>query len=1110
MTRTLVGSAGLLIVLVLSTQISLGVELEEELHQVQLKIDQLDKVEQTPSAKQLKDVYQQTLAMLQAHQSDVEKARGYELDLKKQGALRTDLKQALLGQTERQAAPAVEGKSLHELERMQETASTEEIALQNQLNETQNRLAQLQARLLPAQIELSEAKSTLERSSSESKSAATPLESGLALALDQKRRHEREARIAHVHALELELISIPNQIELAGLKKDLLNQQLKNIAQYRQTLGAVVQRVRQQESETIAGESRQLLDQTQENPAMEWLANENVRLGDALKDYASKGQQISEQRAALEQQNKRIEQRYALLKQELELGGEVSELGELMRQTYQQLRSLGQENVAETINRIQKGQLQSLFYEREKAETLDREEFLQALDDRFNAARIARTESAARAHLNSLLELRLNLLNKLLDNNQAFLKELSLLLNTQNQLNDRIRQFNTLLTENLLWTASDPPIGVGWFADLRDSWAWMVDGPHWRRLGESLYTRVWLLAISFGLYFAALLCLHAYFFPRFALWQAKANAEKGNARRDSFMNTLKMLSGELLRQLPTPLLLIVSGRILMRANEDIGLLLMVGYGLRLSGRLGLVLGLLRQLARPGGFLEGQLRWSEIARASLYGTLRSRWLLILLFVCVLVTESQPDESLRGGLGRLAFLLFCIALALQGLNLRRGWRESTSRSQQASSGLIGMVPSAALAFAVIEFGLAVMELFGFHLGAVVLQKQVLLSLGWFVVIVLLYQMLERWLLLEQRRIAYAHAKAAQAERRANIEEGNSDDADLQSKRMEFAGIQSVSRQSQALLKLFAASCSIVALWWTWSDLIPALRLLDQVVLWHSGAASGAVGGIEVVTLKTLLIAVAGLVLVIAAARNLPGLLQLLVLERLTLEPGSNFALTTLFKYLIQVGGLIIIANYLGLRWAELQWLVAALGVGLGFGLQEIFANFISGLIVLFEKPVRIGDIITLSNGITGTVEDIKTRATTLKDWDNKGIVIPNKTLITEQVTNWSLSDPTLRLIIPVGIAYGSDTDLAQRLLLQVAHEHPLVLEKPEAVALFAAFGESSLNFELRCFIDGPQHRPRVTHELNMRIDKLFRERGIGIAFRQLDVHLKEMPAGTPEQS
>jgi potassium efflux system protein len=206
-------------------------------------------------------------------------------------------------------------------------------------------------------------------------------------------------------------------------------------------------------------------------------------------------------------------------------------------------------------------------------------------------------------------------------------------------------------------------------------------------------------------------------------------------------------------------------------------------------------------------------------------------------------------------------------------------------------------------------------------------------------------------------------------------------------------------------------------------------------------------------------------------------------------------------------MITFQMLGMEWSKIQWLVAALSVGLGFGLQEIVANFVSGLILLFERPIRIGDLVTLNN-VTGTVSKINIRATTLIDPDHKEVVVPNKTFITQQLINWTLSDQITRIQIPVGIAYGSDCDKAESLLLEVARNHPSVLRDPEPVALFLGFGASSLDFELRVYVGQLSDRLNLTHDLNMEINRRFAEEEINIAFPQLDVHLHRASKGISE--
>jgi potassium efflux system protein len=222
---------------------------------------------------------------------------------------------------------------------------------------------------------------------------------------------------------------------------------------------------------------------------------------------------------------------------------------------------------------------------------------------------------------------------------------------------------------------------------------------------------------------------------------------------------------------------------------------------------------------------------------------------------------------------------------------------------------------------------------------------------------------------------------------------------------------------------------------------------------------------------------------------------------MDAGARHAFTTLCRYAIVGLGVILTFNTIGIRWSSLQWLIAALGVGLGFGLQEIVANFVSGLIVLFERPYRVGDFVTVGQ-INGTVTRIRIRATTVRDLDRRELIVPNKNFITGELINWSLSDKILRIIIHVGVAYGSDTALAEKLLHKVAQENPEVLDEPEPSALFLGFGDNSLNFELRVFIDDPIKRFKVSHQLHRAIDDEFRQARIVIAFPQRDVHLDQI--------
>ncbi|MEE4108938.1 MAG: mechanosensitive ion channel domain-containing protein, partial [Halieaceae bacterium] len=214
------------------------------------------------------------------------------------------------------------------------------------------------------------------------------------------------------------------------------------------------------------------------------------------------------------------------------------------------------------------------------------------------------------------------------------------------------------------------------------------------------------------------------------------------------------------------------------------------------------------------------------------------------------------------------------------------------------------------------------------------------------------------------------------------------------------------------------------------------------------------------------------------------------------GSRYAAGMLVQYLVIGIGFSSALMMLGFQWAKVQWLVAALGVGIGFGLQEIVANFISGLIVLFERPIRVGDIIN-AGGEDGKVVNINPRATVIETFEGKEVLIPNKALITNNVTNWSLTSTQLRIVVPVGIAYGSDVEDAIRRLIRIAHENPRVLEDPAPFVSFEDFGDNALLLWLRGY--AMENYLDVKTELRREIYRDFNEAGIGIAFPQRDVHL-----------
>jgi len=194
-------------------------------------------------------------------------------------------------------------------------------------------------------------------------------------------------------------------------------------------------------------------------------------------------------------------------------------------------------------------------------------------------------------------------------------------------------------------------------------------------------------------------------------------------------------------------------------------------------------------------------------------------------------------------------------------------------------------------------------------------------------------------------------------------------------------------------------------------------------------------------------------------------------------------------------------LGFNMTNLTILGGAVGVGIGFGLQAIFNNFAAGLILLLERPIKVGDTIRIGTEL-GEVKELGLRATVIETFDNAEIVVPNAELVTTQVTNWTLRKRQVRVKLPVGVAYGSKVDKVLNILEECASSNPLVLSSPKPNAVFLAFGANSLDFELRCFVPDIDNRIIVQSELNSAIVEAFADEGIEIPFPQSDIHLRSI--------
>jgi small-conductance mechanosensitive channel len=255
----------------------------------------------------------------------------------------------------------------------------------------------------------------------------------------------------------------------------------------------------------------------------------------------------------------------------------------------------------------------------------------------------------------------------------------------------------------------------------------------------------------------------------------------------------------------------------------------------------------------------------------------------------------------------------------------------------------------------------------------------------------------------------------------------------------------------------------------------------------------------TIMSILLGIAVLLVFVLISRGLRRLLKVELFAKHRLDPGIQLVILKLTHYLLVGLGIIIAVQSIGLNLTSLAVVFGLLSVGIGFGLQNVAANFISGLIILFERPIEIGDRITVGD-VWGDVVNINLRATLILTIDNVAIIVPNSEFISSRVTNWSYRDPKVRVHIPVGVAYGSNVQLVTDSLLEVARNNAEVMKDPAPEVWFTQFGNSSLNFELLVWTLDPKRRPEVISDLNKSIDAIFRKNKIEIPFPQRDLHIR----------
>lgn len=1048
--------------------------------QVQRQLDELAKLE-TPTAQQQNDqkFLNDTLATLDAIDKAKAKAKSSAQDAR---SMQSDLRDVMAdidglskSKDKDQLRKAYEDFSVNRLDQLQAETLGDLQSLQEQLGTINSKLTNLQT--LPER-----AQTSMSKDYQRSQEIRARLSSGDNVSNAEKMSLEAEQALIDLRLAQLQrdLDSRSGTQELTQKQRDLLSTKLAAAQAKLDVLQELVsakrlgatEKTAEQTGELVANENSPLLQREQE--ANHQLSQQLISATSHLNMLMQKNLQAKSWLDRGTQMERNLNEQVQMLKGNLLLS-------RILYQLYQQLESAPTQLVKNLEEQIADLHLAQFELTQQRDQLYQKDQFIESLVSQSTDP----VSDEDKRDLSDLIDTRVDLLDQLNRQIDAQLTNAISLQLTQQQIQRVYDSIEFTLQQHIFWVSSNKQVDIKWFLSwpsqaFRQSSDWVLR-PDWKGWGEML------LPIS-------LLALPMLLIGGLVRWKRpllqhkleKIQKDLGRFRQDSQWHTPKALLFSLIARLPGSLFIGAAGLLLTYCGLLSAKLIFV---MTLNLALGyLVFGLYLDVNRPGGLAEHHFRQSKHELQAKYNSMRYLWLPLLPLI-MLSTKGvvEPSTLANDVIGQT------LAITLLGLTAYLVFPISRARLKGEASLWQSFF---ALALALAPLAMIVLVVMGYYYTALKLTGRLIESFYLMLIWSMVHRTALRGLELAARRLAWRRAVAKREQQKSNEDAEGGETVEEQP-----MDLEEVSQQSLRLTRIVLFGIFGLAFYWLWSDLVAVFSYLDGIVLWHRSEGSGSNAVLYPVSLRDVLTGFFMLGAAWSLARNLPGLLEVLVLSRLRLGQGTAYAITTMLNYVLMGVGTLSALALLGVQWDKLQWLAAGLSVGIGFGMQQIVSNFVSGIIILFERPVRIGDTVTIGT-FSGTVSKIRIRATTITDFDRKEVIIPNQQLMTERLINWSLSDTVTRVIVRVGVAYGSDLDLTRQLLKQAAQENSRVLKDPEPIVYFLTFGASTLDHELRFFVSELGDRNPAVDELNRRIDALFRQHNIEIAFNQMDVYIKNM--------
>ncbi|QDU61487.1 Mechanosensitive channel MscK precursor [Planctomycetes bacterium Pan216] len=1067
--------------------------------------------------KELIDLYQKTVEQLQNCQKESEREAHF-LSLMNEASSPEELKKEL-------------GQPMPLLEEISPDTS----------------LTELQKRLDKTEKELNAAREMAEQLESEpSRRAVRRLEIPKTLAADaeamEKARKQLEANADSTEPLEVKkakqaffesqlmLLKVRDQSlkcelgtyehtgELTSLRRDQAVRKVSHLSKEVKLLQEAVLKRRQKEAKKQAAEAKEAARKAMvtDNTELQKLALDNAELAEQRTGEKGLGVAIkkaSETEQAIRAKIQTLSGDRGRLVDQVEGAGRLTHaIGLLLRKQRDALPDIGRHlsNLADRRTQITEVMLKLDEFREKRSELATLSPHIQGVlnDLPANMPLTEREEISREAR--RLLESQRKFLDELIGDYDTYFTTLVELDTAERALVEETQTSDEFISRHILWIRSTAPLGLSDFPDSWDALSWLVSPKSWLHLFHLFANEIRVHAVLAGVAMILFLVLLAVQ-RRLRVRLKTIGKRVSKSYVDTYSLTGEALVLTALMAVLWPGLMWIVGWTIQNFPDARIFSKTVGESLCMVAFFFLAFELVRQVWRPHGLAEVHFRWRA---SSVAGVRRSlHWLMVyelplIFIVSATEVENWSNEDGQQALGRIAFILGLAGISVFMIRNTRprvgvfaewvsrypdGFLARYDKPVRYSLVCLPLVP-------------AVLSVIGYHYTALQLERKLEITIALFLVIALVYALCLRWLLVARGKLARKLAEERRAEEAAlAAATGESSDPSVQPQLQQNViqvteerevDLSQVDVQTRQLLRGLTGLAITLAMWGVWMDMLPALGVLDP---WSLMATSAEGDNAVELTVGHFILGGLILLMTVIASKNVPGLLEITILKHLPVDAGGRYAITTIVRYVITLVGAILALAVIGIRWSNVQWLAAAVTVGLGFGLQEIFANFVSGLILLLERPIRVGDIVTVDD-VSGVVSRIRIRATTITDWDRKEFIVPNKEFITGRLMNWTLTNTINRIVINVGVAYGSDMTLARDTLLKVANDHPSIMDDPKPLATFEGFGDSTLNLVLRCYLKEFDNRLETIHELHRDIDLAYRAANIEIAFPQQDLHIR----------